>query len=134
MTCLLEASAEELPLHCTDCSDSLSLRPYPVNFSSKGSPFSFSEDPIGVERPSLKGSLLGYCVSVLGCSVSVFLFNYKADGKPEASEHDYGPLLPKWMKEVPAMIARQSPRAAATTSIRNFKAALPLLECRQVSY
>ena len=56
-------------------------------------PFSFSEDPIGVERPSLKGSLLGYCVSVLGCSVSVFLF--KVDGKPEAPEHDYSPLLQK---------------------------------------
>ena len=69
----------------------------------------FSEDPIGVERPSLKGSLLGYCVSVLGCSVSVFLF--KVGGKPEASEHDYGPLLQKRMKEVPEMIAGQSPRA-----------------------
>ena len=76
--------------------------------------------------------MLGYSVSVLGCSVSVFLF--KVDGKPEASEHDYGPLLQKRIKEVLAMIARQSPRAAATTSVRNFKAALPLLECRQVSY
>ena len=96
MTCLFEASAEELPLHCTDCSASLSLKPYSVNFSSIGSSCSFSEDPIGVERPSLKGSLLGYfgyCVSVLGCSVSVFLF--KVDGKPEAPEHDYSPLLQK---------------------------------------
>ena len=76
--------------------------------------------------------MLGYCVSVLGCSVSVFLF--QVDGKPEAWEHDYGPLLQKRMKEVPAMIAGQSPRTAATTSIRNCKAALPLLECRQVSY
>ena len=47
--------------------------------------------------------MLGYCVSVLGCSVSVFSF--KVDGKPEASEHDDGPLLQKRMKEVPAMIA-----------------------------
>ena len=62
----------------------------------------------------------GYCVSVLGCSVSVFLF--KVGGKPEASEHDYGPLLQKRMKEVPEMIAGQSPRAAATTRMRNFKA------------
>ena len=94
MTCLLEASAEELPLHCTDCNDSVPLRRYPVNFCSKGSSFSFSEDPIGpigVERPSLKGSLPGYCVSVLGCWVSVFLF--KVDGKPNVSEYDYGPLL-----------------------------------------
>ena len=107
------------------------LGPTLLTFPSKGSSFSFSEDPIWVERPSLKGSLLGYRVSVLGCSVSVFLF--KVDGKPEASEHDYGPLLQKRMKGEPAMIEGQSPRAAATTSIRNFKAALPLLECRQVS-
>ena len=75
---------------------------------------------MGVEQPSLKGSLLGYCVSVLGCSVSVFLF--KVDGKPNVSEYDYGPLLQKRMKEVPAMIAGQSPRAAAKPSIMNFKA------------
>ena len=97
----------------------LSLRPYSVIFSSERSSFSFSEDPMGVEQPSLKGSLPRLLCSVLGCSVSVFLF--KVDGKPEAPEHDYSPLLQKRSRR-------------RHTSIRNFRAALPLLECRQVSY
>ena len=33
------------------------------------------------------------------------MFSFRVDGKPEASEHDDGPLLQKRMKEVLAMIA-----------------------------
>ena len=86
------------------------LRPFSFEFASNSSSFSFSEDPIGVERLSCSFS-----------SVSVLLF--KVVGKPEASEQkEFGSLLQKRMKAVPAMIAGQPPRAA-TSSVRDFKAA-----------